>query len=183
MHPRLAPAPLLAIALAVALAAPPARGDAASTGLDQLKTLAGEWAGKARSGDNPSAQPTKATIRVVSGGSAVMLVTDPGTPHEMVTLFHEDDGALLATHYCAAMNQPRLKATTPTATGQLVFEFMDGTNLKAHSGRMQRLALTVLDERRHAQAWTFADENGKTSTMKLEMARAGGPAPAAASAR
>lgn len=42
---------------------------------------------------------TRATFRVVSAGSAVMLTTDPGTAQEMVTLFHQDDDALMATHY------------------------------------------------------------------------------------
>jgi len=37
-----------------------------------------------------------------------MLTTGPGTPHEMVTMFHRDDTALMATHYCSAMNQPRM---------------------------------------------------------------------------
>jgi hypothetical protein len=44
--------------------------------------------------------------------SAVMLVTDPGTPHEMVTMPRRDGEALLATHDCAAMNQPRMTALT-----------------------------------------------------------------------
>jgi hypothetical protein len=171
-------AALLFATLATASAAR-AEPATASAGLGRLKALAGEWSGTAKAGSGPGSQPTKATIRVVSGGSAVMLVTDPGTPHEMVTLFHEDDGALLATHYCAAMNQPRMKlAPAAGAADALVFEFVDGTNLKSHPERMQRLALTTQDARRHTQAWTFADKDGASNTMTLEFTRADAPAPA-----
>ena len=33
-----------------------------------------------------------------------------GTPHEMITMFHMDQAELLATHYCSAHNQPRMRA-------------------------------------------------------------------------
>ncbi|MFL5274179.1 MAG: hypothetical protein ACJ79E_19130 [Anaeromyxobacteraceae bacterium] len=167
----------LAVASATAARAEPATASA-SPGLGRLKALAGEWAGTAKGGGGQAPQPTKASFRVVSGGSAVMLVTDPGTPHEMVTLFHEDDGALIATHYCAAMNQPRMKLAPAAAGDSLVFEFMDGTNLKSHPGRMQRLALATADPRRQTQSWTFADKDGTSGTMTMELTRADAPAPA-----
>jgi hypothetical protein len=138
--------------------------------LEKIKTLAGEWQGTARGGGDAKGMPTVATIKVVSAGSAVMLVTDPGTPHEMVTMFHADDGSVLATHYCAAQNQPRMKATAASTPDRLTFEFVDGTNLKAHPGRMQRLVLAVPDGAHHTQEWLFLDA-GKSSTMVFEMTR------------
>jgi hypothetical protein len=122
--------------------------------------------------------PTRASIKVVSAGSAVMLVTDPGTDHEMVTLFHEDDGALLATHYCAAMNQPRMKAKPAAEGDRLVFEFQDGTNLKTNPGHMQRLSLVLPDPQHQVQEWTFAGPDGKEQTMTMELTRAAAPAAA-----
>jgi hypothetical protein len=89
---------------------------------------------------------------------------------------HEDDGALLATHYCAAMNQPRMKLTPASAGDALVFEFVDGTNLEAHPGRMQRVALSTPDARRQVQSWTFADKDGTSGTMTMELTRADAPA-------
>jgi hypothetical protein len=168
---------VVSLALGLALSSPAAGAEpaSASAALGRLKALAGEWTGTAKGGGQ-AAQPTKASFRVVSGGSAVMLVTDPGTPHEMVTLFHEDDGALLATHYCAAMNQPRMKLTPASAGDALVFEFVDGTNLKTHPGRMQRVALSTPDARRQVQSWTFADKDGTSGTMTMELTRADAPA-------
>ena len=73
----------------------------------------------------------------------------------MVTLFHQDDGALVATHYCAAQNQPRFRAQPVTTRGRLVFEFVDGTNLGAHPGRMQRLVISLPDRDYQVQEWTY----------------------------
>jgi hypothetical protein len=137
---------------------------------EMIRGLAGEWKGTARAPGDPKTFPTVASIRLVSAGSAVMLVTDPGTPHEMVTMFHLDDGAPMATHYCAAMNQPRLRASRTAEPGKLIFEFTDGTNLKSHPGRMERLVLSFPDADHHVQEWTFLD-GGKSSTMIFEMAR------------
>ena len=143
----------------------------ASPEFNSIKALAGEWEGTAKGHGSPDkGMPTVATVRVVSAGSAVMLTTDPASPHEMVTMFHRDDGALIATHYCSAMNQPRMTARPSTDPAKLTFEFVDGTNLKAHPGHMQRLVLKMAGADRHVQEWTF-NEAGKTSTMVFEMKR------------
>jgi hypothetical protein len=44
-----------------------------------------------------------------------MLVTDPGTVHEMVTTFHDAYGAVVATHDCSAQNQPPHPSPEPGA--------------------------------------------------------------------
>jgi hypothetical protein len=140
-----------------------------SPDFDRLKALAGEWEGTAHEGGGKPIQ-TRATFKVVSAGSAVMLMTDPGTPHEMVTMFHRDGDALLATHYCAAMNQPRMKARTGSPPGTLAFDFLDGTNLGPHPGRMQSLVLTLGDADHQVQAWTYRDE-GRESTTTMDLRR------------
>jgi hypothetical protein len=167
------------LALALAAAGPTLAGETAhgqppaqppSPAFEGLKALAGDWEGSARKGGSDKAFPTKATFKVVSNGSAVMLVTDPGTPHEMVTMFHRDDDALLATHYCAAMNQPRLRAAAGASASRVAFDFVDGTNLTAFPGRMQGLVLAMPDGAHHTQTWTYRGD-GKDSTMVFEMSR------------
>jgi hypothetical protein len=179
------PLRLLLAALAFAALAPvPAAAEGApaappSAALARLRGLAGEWSGTAQAGKDGKPLQARATVKVVSAGSAIMLVTDPGGEHEMVTLFHEDDGALLATHYCAAMNQPRMRAK-PSVAGadRIVFEFMDGTNLKTNPGHMQQLALSFPTPDRHVEEWTFAAPDGKRETMRFELTRAAAPAAA-----
>jgi len=157
--------------LLAALAAGAARAEEKpSPEFERLKALAGEWEGLARVAGEEKALPSAATVKLVSAGSAVMLVTDPGTPHEMVTMFHRDDASLLATHYCAAMNQPRLKLQPGKDPGRLAFEFMDGTNLLSYPGRMQRLVLTLPDADRQVQEWTHL-QDGNSATMVFELRR------------
>jgi hypothetical protein len=145
-------------------------GQPPSPAFEGLKALAGEWQGTARTPGGAKTFDTRATIKVVSAGSAVMLVTDAGTPHEMVTMFHRDDEALLATHYCAGMNQPRLKARSGASAQQVAFEFQDGTNLKAYPDRMSSLVMAMPDAAHHTQTWT-SGEKGKEETMVFEMVR------------
>ena len=44
-----------------------------------------------------------------------------GTPMEMVTLYHMDGAELVATHYCAMGNQPRMRAAHQVVDGTLSF--------------------------------------------------------------
>lgn len=159
-------------AAVVALALPPAvRADAdEEAGFGALRSLAGSWAGVAHQAGGARKLATRATFRVISAASAVMLTTDPGTPHEMVTLFHRDDGALMATHYCAAQNQPRFKAQPTQNAKKLVFEFVDGTNLTAHPGRMQRLVISLPDRDHQVQEWTYREGEQET-TMVFDLRR------------
>ena len=173
---------LAAVLLSVAMAATARAGEAEHHGMasgeppdprfEALKALAGEWEGKARQDGAELKGTTRASFKVVSGGSVVMLVTDAGTPHEMVTMFHRDDGALIATHYCAAMNQPRMRARAGGDPSAIAFEFQDGTNLKAHPGRMEGLVVAMPKPGTHLQTWTYRD-GAKASTMQMELTRAG----------
>jgi hypothetical protein len=142
-----------------------------SPAFERVKSLAGEWEGTATGSADGKPIQTRARIQVVSGGSAVMITTDPGGKYEMVTLIHRDDGgALVATHYCAAQNQPRMKAATPADPARIAFEFIDGTNLAAYPGRMQRLVLLTPGPDRQVQEWTYRGD-GKDSTDVFDMKR------------
>jgi hypothetical protein len=168
----------LLVAAVLALSSPSVHADPVKTpaeppspAFERLRSLAGEWAGAASTPGDPKTAPTRASVRVVSGGSAVMITTDPGGKYEMVTIISRDDGgALMATHYCAAQNQPRMKATTPAEPARIAFEFVDGTNLAAHPGRMQRLVILTPDPDRQVQEWTYR-EAGKDSTDVFDMKR------------
>ena len=74
---------------------------------ERLKSLAGTWEGQA--GDEKSTPPATVVYRVASGGTVVQETLFPGTPHEMISMYHMADGNLVMTHYCAVGNQPRMK--------------------------------------------------------------------------
>jgi hypothetical protein len=173
--PRTAPS-LLAV-LAVLAAAPALAGEhampkaqAPSPVFERLKELAGTWEGTARQPGSDTTFPTRATYSVVSAGSAVMLVTDPGGKYEMITMFHRDGDAVLATHYCAGQNQPRMRYVPGPDPKRLAFDFMDGTNLRDYPQRMQSVVLLLTDADHHVQEWTSS--GGKAEDhMVFELAR------------
>jgi hypothetical protein len=135
---------LTALALA-ACAAAPARAAApaeAKAAFERLKSLEGTWEGQA--GHGQLGQPATVVYRVASGGSVVQETLFPGTPHEMISMYHLADGGLVMTHYCAMANQPRMKLDPTSSTAdRLVFGFDGGTNFDpakdghVHSGVLE----------------------------------------------
>jgi hypothetical protein len=110
-------------ALPTPVPAPPGSGAAA---LEKLKALAGDWV-EVEPKMGPAGHVVE-SYRVTGAGSAIVSTLGPGTPHEMVSVYHRDGNDLVMTHYCAAQNQPRLR--TKSVTGNVVaMEFDGGTNL------------------------------------------------------
>jgi len=135
---------------------------------DKMKTLAGAWEGSMVEGGQ--SYPTHAVVSVVSDGSAVMQDLAPGTPHEMITMFHTDGSDVLATHYCAGHNQPRMKMVAGNDPKVVFFDFMDGTNIAPGDGHMQSVKFTFVDEDHHYEDWGYND-NGKITVAHFEFHR------------
>lgn len=119
--------------LALAIAAPAADEPAPKTkqaphaGLERLKKLAGTWVEADKEG-----KPTDkvvSVIKVIGGGSTVHETIFPGSPMEMVSVYHLDKGDLVMTHYCVLGNQPRMKADPKSPEGTIHWQFDGGTNL------------------------------------------------------
>lgn len=118
---------LLAAALSlsfVAVADESAKNEAA-TAFDKLKELDGTWTGTV---GKPDGEAAKIIYKVTAGGSVVMETLFPGTDHEMISMYHLENGELIATHYCALGNQPRMKLSKSTPA-ELVFDFVGGAGI------------------------------------------------------
>jgi hypothetical protein len=140
-----------------------------SPAFDKLKSLAGEWEGKKNEGEREL--PTTTSFRIVSDGSALMNVLAAGKPHEMVTMFHTDGSDLLATHYCAAHNQPRFRFVSTSEPNVVAFEFKDATNLSSPAApHMVGVRFTLVDPNHHIEDWTFF-ANGQKSTTRFDFYR------------
>lgn len=113
---------------------------------EQVKKLAGEWVPLDK--DGKPGDKVSHIFRVTAAGSAVVENLFPGTNHEMVTVYHLDDDDLMLTHYCAAGNQPRMKAQRGGDGRKLVFDFAGATNLKSDK-----------DMHMHAQTIVFLEED------------------------
>lgn len=104
----------------------------AADALKRLSALAGEWQGTAEWLERTGRTDVIARYSTTGNGSAVVenLIMD-GVPM-MMTVYHADGPDLRMTHYCAARNQPRLKASRiDLANGAIDFSFVDATNLAA----------------------------------------------------
>jgi hypothetical protein len=141
---------------------------ASSPQWEKIKSLAGEWEGYAMEGGQKL--PTRISVRMTGDGSAVMHWMDAGTPHEMVTMFHMDKDDLVATHYCSAHNQPRMRALPPSQPAQIAFEFKDGTNIRPGDGYMRRLVITFVDADHHNEEWGY-DSNGNVHAGTFYLTR------------
>jgi len=120
----------------------------------KLTSLVGEWEGMMDVDGKPT--PIKLEIRMTGDGSAIMHWMDKDSPHEMVTMIHPDGKRLLATHYCAAHNQPRMAMVLSKAPNQVAFQFVDGTNIGPSEGYMKGVVFTFIDTDRHEEAWTHS---------------------------
>ena len=136
---------------------------------DKMKTLDGAWVGNMLDGGKEYPATTRFTM--VSDGSALMSWLGEGTPYEMVTVFHMDGPRLMATHYCAAHNQPRMVAAPSGDPNRVAFKFMDGTNIGPNDGHMQEVVFIFDGPDHHIQEWTSMDNHGKLSTGRFDFRR------------
>ena len=116
--------------------------------LGKVKTLEGEW-----TLTGPDGKPGSIIFKTSSAGSVVRETMFPGQPHEMTNVYHMDGPTCVVTHYCAAGNQPRMRAAK--LDGQsIAFEFDSVTNLTASDEPfMGAMKLTFVDQNNLKQTW------------------------------
>ena len=152
-------------------AASQAPASPAAAALARLQALAGEWVDL----DGSTGQKGQVVVayHVTGAGSALVETIFPGSPHEMTTVYHTDGDDLVLTHYCAAGNQPHMRARKPTGD-KLVFEFDGGTNLDPakdmhmHSGWIALLGPDRVDA--EWQGWVNGSPAG-AHVAKFHLAR------------
>lgn len=141
--------------------APPTSGAAA---LEKLKALAGDWVEiEPKVGEKGA---VAVMYRVTGAGSAVVSTLAPGTPHEMVSVYHRDGSDLVMTHYCAAQNQPRFRAKSVPAN-VVAMEFDGGTNVDpAKDVHIHAVKVELLGPDEIRETWT-GWKGGKTEEPPL----------------
>ena len=135
-----------------------------------LATLVGTWQ---RTDASTAAQKAfRIRYRLISADTA--LVEEFGDPAKQPTqtVFHPDGSRLVATHYCAQGNQPRLQLRVE-AHDAMVFEFLDATNLRSSSdSHLVRLTFRWRDVDHLVREEVYA-ANGReeVGTLLLERTR------------
>jgi hypothetical protein len=160
--------------LAVAFAAnaqADSKEKAKASQLDMVKRLAGDWTGKAAM-HGSDAHDANVTYRVTSGESAVVETLFPGTEHEMVTMYYEDGGDLVLTHYCMLHNQPRMKAQRDSGSNKLVFKFAGGTNVQADKDtHMHGMTMEFVSDNHIKATWTMYKDGKLAHTTTFDLTR------------
>ncbi len=145
------------IVSAVALAQSPLQVDIHASPLDPFKAMKGSWSVD-MDGDGKSDGSVE--YRVIAAGSAVAETLFKDTEHEMITVFHMDGDRLLCTHYCAAGNQPRLAAKSPTSK-RAAFEMIDATNLPDKNAMHMNAVVFEFIDADHVTSHWSAKQDGK----------------------
>jgi hypothetical protein len=143
-----------------------AAADVTTTRFDHLKALAGDWA--AAGGDGSTA----ASYRVTANGTAVVETLFPGGSEEMVTVYTVDKGNLVLTHYCAAGNQPHMRAAKGGDAKSIAFKFDGGGNIKSPmDGHMHEATMTFVDADHLTSTWTYYDKGKAESPKQFSLVR------------
>jgi hypothetical protein len=117
--------------------------------LEALSALEGRWEGAGATGDKFVSE-----FRVIAEGSVVHETMFPGDSYEMTNMYALDGNSLVMTHYCAAGNQPHMRAEVVEADS-IVFH-SDGVSGLESSDDVYMGAMTlVLKDTDHIeQHWT-----------------------------
>ena len=151
----------------------PARKTQDPPGLERLKALSGEW--NAVPLDEKEGHSGKVIYKVTAGGSAVAETLFPGSDHEMLTVYHGENGDLVMTHYCVLGNQPHMRAEGGSDPKKLVFKCIPGGSLKcATEEHMHQCTMTFIDDDHVKSEWVlFKDgKDAGTHGFKLERKKA-----------
>jgi hypothetical protein len=141
----------------------------------RMRGLVGAWEGTLEwSGARTGSGTLRVTYHLTGGGSALVedLLMDEGDIPAMTTVYHLDGADLRMTHYCAAQNQPRLKATRiDDATGSATFTFIDVTNAAAHPAYVDGFFMHIIDPDHLNIRFEFGRTSPKRATENIVLQR------------
>ena len=127
----------------------------------KLKSLVGTWTGKSKMhGDKM--ENIKVVYSLTGGGSAVLERICPGTPGEMASVYHVEDGKLCMTHYCSLGNAPKMTFKGST-DNSLSFEMKGKDGIASEKEtHMHGLTITWKDKNHIAASWLLY-QDGKAA--------------------
>ena len=134
---------VLGFSLALAFFIPLARAQTADTAFNSLQHITGNW--QATIGTKGTI--IRLNVRAISNGSALVETFTTPNGRETLTINHRDGDRLLATHYCAQRNQPRLMLDPNSSPDSMTFRFLDATNLISQDdSHLVKLVLKIKDD-------------------------------------
>lgn len=159
------------LAAAPSFATEPMKPPGSDPRFERLKTLAGTWKGKGGEAGAKESFDATITYRLTGAGSALVETMGPGSEHEMITVYHLDGEDLVLTHYCAAGNQPTMRAAKSGAADVIAFDFVRASNLKPGAVHMHDARIRFVDGDHIVSEWTSWKGGEPAGTMRFELAR------------
>lgn len=134
----------------------PARAPSATADPHAWETLQREVAGRwiATTGDAQVPVEFK-----MMANDTVVLELFGANGGKTVTTYHQDAGGLIATHYCAQGNQPRLRLRG-TGGGKLVFQLADATGQDAGESMLVELSIQPIAPRGFERVEVYRQPDG-----------------------
>ncbi len=136
--------------------------------LQKIKSLVGTWVGEMDQGKGP--QPVEIVYRVTAAGSAVVETFNPGTPMEMVTMYHDQKGKLFMTHYCMLGNQPKMRLVS-ASDKKLALDLVKNSGIEKDEPHMNALTIDFLDADCIRHTWGCCEGGDKIRNMSVEFKR------------
>jgi len=141
-----------------------------SAELDRLTVLEGTWKGEEDKGQGP--QEVVVTYAMTAAGSAVIETLHPGTPMEMVSVYHDDpDDTLTMTHYCALGNQPTMNlASADENSISLTLDKNCGVDVE-NEAHMHALRIVLRSKNEIEHHWTLFDGGKEKDVFSVTFTR------------
>lgn len=135
----------------------------AAQAFERLKKLEGEWTLPEGKG--------KFVYKLIAAGTTVEETLMPGTPHEMVTMYHVDGEDLVLTHYCSCGNQPHMKAKLDDPK-KLAFTYDGGGNLDPKKDKhMHEAIITFVDDDHMKSEWKLWENGAEKAVHAFDLTR------------
>ena len=147
----------------------------------QLKALAGNWTGQASMGPGSGMEdaPVRVSLRVTSGGAAIMhemtpegKAVDPTRgDDDPITMLYVDGDRLILTHYCdGGKNRPRMVGKLSADGKTVEFDFLDVAG-GTERGHMHHAVFTFVDANHHSEEWTYMMPGDKPARGHMDLKR------------
>jgi len=134
-----------------------------------LKNLVGSWEGTTSVNGKP--EPVTVVYELTSGGTALVEKLLPGTPQEMVSVYHKAGKSLAMTHFCMRGNQPHMQLKKATAK-TLAFEVVTPVGLTSlKEGHMHGLTLTFEDSDTLKHEWVNFEKGKEVNRAVFDFKR------------
>ena len=143
--------------------------DAAKQAFAKMKTLVGKWEGQM--GDSGQTMPASVEYKLTGSDTALVETLGPGSPFEMVSVYHMDNGSLTMTHYCGAGNQPSMKLKPGKNPNVLFFNFVSGSNMKPSDMHMHNVTFTFDGPDHVVAVWQSYANNKPGEKAKFDFRR------------